>query len=170
VIYYHTFSVCQDILTGALAGFAVFNKSKWVEFIISLSRWKIVLVYLVGFVICLAKNKLFAGQFIIAERFVLSLFFAFIILEQSMGKNSVFKWGKISLLNYLGKISYGFYMYHLIVMFVICRLVEIYLPTGYYLIPLYFTASLLLTVCASAVSYKFIEAPLLHLKKKYGHE
>lgn len=169
VIYYHTFSVCQDILTGAFTGYALFFKHKWIDQIINMSRWKIVAVYAIGFTLCITKNKLFAGQLIIAERFVLSLFFAFIILEQSMGKNSLFKFGKITLLNYLGKISYGFYMYHLVVMFVICRLIEIYFPTGYYLIPFYFAASLLITVAVSAISYKFLESPLLQLKKKFGH-
>ncbi|MBI3134725.1 MAG: acyltransferase [Bacteroidetes bacterium] len=166
VIYYHTFSVCQDILTGAFIGLSLFNGKRWISALTNLPKWSLVLIYLAGFLICLGKNKIFAGDLQVTERFVLSLFFGFIILDQSLGKNSVIKAGKFKLLNDAGKISYGFYMYHLIVMFVLCRLIETYLPTGYYLIPLYFLVSLAGTVLCAALSYKFMEAPLLKLKPK----
>jgi peptidoglycan/LPS O-acetylase OafA/YrhL len=168
IIYYHTFSVCQDILTGSFIGLSLFNGKKWIQKILAFQKWKIILIYIVGISICILKNKIFAGQMILFERCVLSLFFGFIILEQSLGKNSVLKWGKISFLNYLGKISYGFYMYHLVVMFIVCRLIEVFMPTGYYLIPVYFISSLLITVMVSAVSYRIIEMPFLNLKKKFG--
>lgn len=166
VIYYHTFSVCQDILTGAFIGVSLFKGRTWISVITNLSSWKIVLVYILGFMICIGKNKIFAGEFLLFERFVLSLFFGFIILEQSLGKNSVLKLGTFKWMNYLGQISYGFYMYHLIVMYVLCRLIEAYLPTGYYLIPLYFAGSITGTILAAALSYKILEAPLLKLKPK----
>jgi peptidoglycan/LPS O-acetylase OafA/YrhL len=59
-------------------------------------------------------------------------------------------------------------MYHLIVMFVLCRLIEVYLPTGYYLIPLYFIGSFAGTIGISLLSYKLMESPLLTLKPKHG--
>jgi peptidoglycan/LPS O-acetylase OafA/YrhL len=166
VIYYHTFSVCQDILTGAFIGLSLFRGRTWINNLTQFAMWKIALIYLTGFLLCIAKNKVFAGDFHVAERFILSLFFGFIILDQSLGKNSVIKLGKYNWLNYLGKISYGFYMYHLIVMFVLCRLIENYLPTGYYLIPLYFVMALAGTILSAALSFKFLEAPLLKLKPK----
>lgn len=166
VIYYHTLSVCQDILTGAFIGLSLFNGKKWIQSIINLNKWNILLIYLAGIALCLAKNKLFSGDILVLERFVLSLFFGFVILEQSLGKNSILKVGRFKWMNYLGKISYGFYMYHLIVMFVLCRLIEVYLPTGYYLIPLYFVGSLVGIILSSALSYKLMEAPLLKLKPK----
>jgi peptidoglycan/LPS O-acetylase OafA/YrhL len=167
LIYYHTLSVCQDILTGAFIGLSLFNGRKWINTIINFNQWMVLLIYLTGFTLCVAKNKLFAGDVHVMERFVLSLFFGFIILEQSLGKNSILKVGQFKWMNYLGKISYGFYMYHLIVMFVLCRLIEAYLPTGYYLIPLYFVGSLVGVIIASAMSYKFMESPLLKLKPNH---
>jgi len=131
-----------------------------------LVRWQIVLLYASGFLICIAKNKLFAGDLQVLERFVLSLFFGFVLLDQSLGKNSFIKMGRFQFMNYLGKISYGFYMYHLVVMFVLCKLIAMYLPTGYYLIPLYFVFSLAITIGVSALSYRFLESPILRLRPK----
>src|SRR5690606_30933033 len=47
------------------------------------------------------------------------LIFTFIMLEQVFAKNSLFKVSAIKGLDYLGKISYGSYMYHSIVLFVV---------------------------------------------------
>ena len=164
VIYFHTFSVCQDILTGAFIGLSLFNGRKWITVITQLSRWKIVIIYLTGIAIIIAKNKLFAGDLIVIERFVLSLFFGFTILEQSLGINSIFKIGKLKSLNYLGKISYGFYMYHLVVLFLVAHFIQQQGWTVYYLIPVYFFVSLLGIILISAFSYRFVESPILRLK------
>lgn len=166
VIYYHTFSVCQDILTGAFFAIAFFKNKKWIINLIHQRTSVVSFIYIIGFLVCVLKNKIFSGDLIVVERFVLSLFFAFIIIDQALGKFSLFKIGQYHWLSQLGKISYGFYMYHLIVMFVLCKLVEMYLPTGYYLIPIYFLTALLFTILISWVSFKIIEEPLLKLKPK----
>lgn len=164
IIYFHTFSVCQDILTGAFIGIAVFNGKTWIKKITELSTWKIVLIYLIGFGIIITKNKFFAGDLIVLERFVISLFFGFIILEQSLGKNSFIKIGKWNWMNYLGKISYGFYVYHLIVLYLVAHFIHTQGWIGYYLISVYFICSLIGVILISALSYRFIESPILKLK------
>ena len=97
IIYYHTFSVCQDILTGAFFGLSLFKGRKWIQKIISLKTYQLLLIYLVGFTICILKSKIFAGDLIVLERLVISLFFAFIIIEQSQSKQSIYKIGKLRL-------------------------------------------------------------------------
>ncbi|MBK7128468.1 MAG: acyltransferase [Crocinitomicaceae bacterium] len=168
VLYYHTLSVCQDILMGALFGIALYKNKPWIQQIANMHRWKIVLIYILGLGVCVFKNKIFTGDIVVFERFFLSLFFGFVIAEQTLGKHSFFKVGKISWMTNLGKMSYGFYMYHLVVMYVLCRLVAAFLPTGYYLIPLYFAASLLVTLLISYLSFRWIETPFLKLKSRFG--
>lgn len=133
-----------------------------------MQRWKIALIYIIGLSVCVLKNKIFTGDLMVFERFVLSLFFGFVIAEQTLGKHSFFKAGKISWMTSLGNMSYGFYMYHLVVMYVLCRLVAAFLPTGYYLIPLYFVVSLLITLLISYISFKWIETPFLKLKARFS--
>lgn len=171
IIYYHTFSVMPDILIGALLAYSYFKKSIWIQKIKSLKKWKIGLIYSIGFIIILLKTKLFVGQLLIAERYVIGLFFAFILLDQIHLKHSFFKIGKIKLFNHLGKISYGLYMYHLVVLFVLQKLLTLMIYKmggGYYLAAcLYLALSILGTYTISILSYKFIERPFLKLKKKF---
>jgi peptidoglycan/LPS O-acetylase OafA/YrhL len=162
VIYFHTFSVCQDLLTGCFIGLSLYRQKSWITAVVELRRWIIVLIYLLGLLIVLAKNKLFAGDLHVFERLVISIFFGFVILDQALGRHSIFKVGKIKVLNYLGKISYGFYMYHLVVMYLLTRAIGEW--TAYGLIPVYFIASLAGTIFTAMLSYHLIESQFLKLK------
>lgn len=166
IIYYHTFSVCQDILTGAFFGLSLFNGRMWLKKIISMKRYQVILIYIIGFGFCVLKTKLFAGDLIVFERLVLSIFFGFIIIEQSQSTNSLYKIGRLKFLTFLGKISYGFYMYHLIVLFFVSNYLGSSGWHGWQPIVLYFLIALPLTVLVSVASFYCIEKPLLKLKPK----
>jgi len=171
VIYYHTFAVMPDILAGAFLGYSVFKKSTWIDKLKSMSQLKILIIYVVGFLLILFKTKLFTGQLIVFERYVFALFFAFILLDQIKFKYSIFKIGKIKLFNHLGKISYGLYMYHLIVLYVLKELFLLdlndYLTNNFVLVIIYFIEGIILTYFVALLSYKLIEKPFLTLKKRF---
>jgi len=137
----------------------------------SLQKWKIILIYSLGILLILLKTKLFSGQFIVLERYVFALFFAFILFDQIYLKNSLFKIGKVKLFNHLGKISYGLYMYHLVVLFVLQKimiLLIIKLNGDYFIVALiYLILGVTLTYLISILSYKYIEKPFLSLKKRF---
>ena len=166
IIFYHTFAVCQDILTGAFIGWSLFENKKWLDHLKSLKKIWVLAIYFIGFALCILKNKIFVDDFLIVERFVLSLFFGFIILDQIRGTNSILKVGKIKPFNYLGKISYGLYMYHLIMMYLFTLWISSTEITGLIVIPIYFGLSVSGTILISALSYQLIEKPLLKLKPK----
>ncbi|MCB9223264.1 MAG: acyltransferase [Crocinitomicaceae bacterium] len=165
-LYFSTFTVCQDILTGTLLGMALFKKKAFLEKIRKLSKLRVFGIYLVGFAICILKNQIFAGQLIIFERSVLSIFFGFIILDQIRGEHSIFKLGKIQVFNNLGKISYGLYMYHLIVMYLLMKWMGGWFNEGYWAFIIFAIFILICVVVISTVSYRFMEKPLLKLKPK----
>jgi len=165
-IYYHTFAVSQDILTGSFIAWSLFEGKKWLDKLRDLKVFWVLLIYAAGFLLCIIKNKVFADEMVIFERFFLSLFFGFIILDQSRGKHSLYKMGKIKLFNYLGKISYGLYMYHLVVFYVIFSWMSSWNEHGYWLAAVYFVICLVLTIGVAALSYHLIEKPLLKLKPK----
>lgn len=172
VIYYHTLAVMPDILVGSLLAFAYIKKSNW---LVKLKHWstlKIGLTYCVSFSLILLKNKLFQGHFIIMERYVFSLFFAFILADQMYLKHSFFKLGSIRIFNHLGKISYGLYMYHLVVLFVLQPLMTLLIndfKINYTtVIIIYFVGSILGTYLISLFSYHVIEKPFLTLKKRFS--
>lgn len=66
---------------------------------------------------------------------------------------------------YLGKISYGIYVYHLI-----CIEIShtIFLRVGLESSGAHFAASLLLTIAVSSVSYRFLERPFLLVKERFS--
>ncbi|MGE8526210.1 acyltransferase family protein [Chryseobacterium rhizosphaerae] len=72
---------------------------------------------------------------------------------------------------YLGKISYGIYMYHAIVMqlvgFVFLKLVAKYNLSDSIVIILSFLTVILITILVSHISYKYYEKKFLSLKNKY---
>lgn len=166
VIYYHTFAVCQDILTGAFIGWALFEGKTWLNKIQDYSKITVLIIYMIGIIICIFKNKLFPGELIIIERFVLSCFFGFIILDQIRGNHSVFKIGRIKAFNFLGKISYGLYMYHLIAMYLIFMWMNSWGTVGYWMALAYLFLTLASVVVVASISYFLIEKPLLKMKPK----
>jgi peptidoglycan/LPS O-acetylase OafA/YrhL len=75
-------------------------------------------------------------------------------------------------LTYLGKISYGLYVFHIISIRLAFQLFEAIQNTEgrslEELNTLVFIAGLIITVVLSAASYQFIEKPFLKLKEKFG--
>lgn len=166
LLYYHTISVSQDILMGALIGIALFRGNRLLDWLKALPQFVVLMTYLFGIILCIVKNKVFVGDLLIFERLPLSLFFGFVILDQIRGDHSFFKFGRVKVFNYLGKISYGIYMYHLVIMYLISEYIESVGWNGYWLIPAYFFSSLIAVVIVSGLSYRFIESKFLKLKPK----
>ena len=74
-----------------------------------------------------------------------------------------------SIMNYLGKISYGIYMFHWVVIMFLATLLSSRLKTNYLTADtLLYILSFMLTILLSAVSYHTMERYFLNLKKKFG--
>ena len=68
-------------------------------------------------------------------------------------------------LRYLGKISYGLYVYHALAIFLVSRILALKPEMSLWLFPV----SLGLTIMMAAVSYRFLEAPFLKLKRRFTY-
>ncbi|HIP35385.1 MAG TPA: acyltransferase [Crocinitomix sp.] len=167
LLYYHTIAVMPDILIGALLGYFYMLKHRWIKSLENLSKNKIILVYFIGLSIILFKNQIFFGPFIVLERFVIALFFAFVILDQISFNCSFLKVENIKGTAFLGKISYGLYMYHLVVMYVLEKSIDFGSLNDYVSITLFFILSVFLTFIIALLSYQWFEHPFLTLKKKF---
>jgi peptidoglycan/LPS O-acetylase OafA/YrhL len=66
---------------------------------------------------------------------------------------------------YLGKVSYGLYVYHLAAVTACTALIGTVRPSRYLVTV---TASLFLTILMAAISYRFIETPFLKLKSRFA--
>ncbi len=174
VLYYHTLSVMPDLLFGCLLAIYWEKNPSFFESLKQVSKTKIMLVYALGFLMILFKNIIFSGSLVIFERYAIALFFCFIIVDQIVNERKIsWKWFHNRAL-YLGKISYGIYMYHLLVMFLLHDYIlrdfdykgfsKINLLLG---AVIYVLAAPTITVFLSWLSYKFFEQPFLKLKGRF---
>lgn len=70
-------------------------------------------------------------------------------------------------LSYLGKISYGIYMYHMLLDYCLRMGVpKIFVNYPKYFFPIYVMALLFLTVIVAGLSYRFIESPIIQIKMR----
>ena len=74
-------------------------------------------------------------------------------------------WLRVPPLVYLGKISYGFYIYHWMIYLVVQKMGGRFVPG----IPISWLAVPLITLSLAALSWHFIEAPILRLKDQFHY-
>jgi len=98
---------------------------------------------------------------------VYALLFGIVIINAAANGRSLLS-GKLKVLDYLGKISYGIYMYHNIMVVVSLKLCAWYFnrSSTLFLITSYLVA-ILLTLLISHLSYRYFERFFLSLKKKF---
>lgn len=166
-LYYHTLTVVSDLGIGGLLAYSCFHWN-WDERFQSISKWTNLAVYAFGIAMILGVRFVFQGDLIVLEKLVLGLFFAYIIFDQAFGKHSFFKADRIPLFFEMGKISYGFYMYHCIVIYYVQQFFaanDLTDHIGYFVG--YLVLSFVLTFAISWASYRWMEVPVLRLKKRF---
>ena len=165
-LLFNSLSWIGNFAAGALVALFCMRKGKIFSRLTDCPKWVSLLFYLL-----LAANILFfdniysSSLMIVPERLIASLLFIFIIFEQSFVSRKLVEMGKSNLLNYLGRISYGLFCYHGLVILLYERVMQQVTftekPLGVYLInPLIIFA---LTVIISALSYEYFEKPVMYL-------
>ena len=83
-------------------------------------------------------------------------------MEQGVAKNAIWQAGNSRLISYLGKISYGLYAYHMIAFTLVLALLRL---SGLSVNIIYYCFAIVsvffVTILMAAVSYKYIEKPIL---------
>mgnify|MGYP002347657629 FL=1 len=167
VIYYHTLSVISDMATGGLLATLVFEETG-IHWVTTLKKWQIIVLYLLGIGFLFTAHKLLPGKWISLERLISGTFFAFVLLEQLIAQNSFFKADRIPYFERAGKLTYGFYLFHCLLIYYLCKLAEAWnwnQQAGYF--GVYFITLLLLNTLLSILSYRYFEKPLLQLKRYF---
>lgn len=167
VLYFHTFSVISDLAIGGMLALLAFKKQVQ-PLIENMQKWKIILVYIVGIAVILLESKIFVGVFFVFQRIVIALFFAFVIAEQVYANNSFVKIDSVRGMKKSGEFTYGFYMFHCIVLYY-CQ--QFMMDKGLVDHPVYFliyvVISFAFTYALSWLSFRFYEKPFLSLKKLF---
>jgi peptidoglycan/LPS O-acetylase OafA/YrhL len=165
---FHTVSALGNFGVGALAAIAAFRNSFLITKIRDFSKTQIVIIYLISLLIFIAIPSLQNHDlFIVIQRVLFSFVFAFIILEQTYCQQSIFKLSRIKYFNFFGKISYGLYCYHGIMITIVLKFSDYFSESLFTSIFIFPTLIFCGTLLFSHLSYKFFESKILKLKTKY---
>lgn len=157
-VWPNTFAELDFIAFGILS--AIFLKERMIR-----SRWARLALGTVGFFIFVASGHFSPGHsvaFVIFGYPVVAL--ALLMLFISIyGLQVTFK-----PLIYLGKISYGLYVYHKLSLYLVALLLGG--RTGnVFRYALYWFGSLALTILFASASYRWLESPFLRLKERFAY-
>lgn len=176
LLYYHTFSVMPDLLIGCLLAIYWYENPAWFKSLKRVKPWQTISIYVLGAGIILTKNIVFPGIFVVFERYVIALFFAFIVIDQILHHRHFFYPKLHNLSLSLGRISYGIYMYHLVILYFLKQLWFSILEneTNKYLLGFsaitYTVVGFILVIIISKLSFRILEKPMLQMKERFSHQ
>lgn len=158
VFYSFLDTIKIDCLTiGAIGAYFLYTKNKIINVFKSTSTFIITLLILVY----LMYNHV---DFIYFNFTIFSVLFLFILMCLVVNKK-LENLLENKMISYLGKISYGLYMYHqMIIVFVINSLLYLNIKNDL----LVYTLSIVLTIIVSGLSFEYFEKPFLKIKYKYA--
>lgn len=170
----NTLSCIGSLSMGALGAYLLNYNKKILAFFVNLNKRFSIFIYLsivILFTLICFKNELnllnpFSMSIIYC---LLTIFFLLFLLEQGIAKTPLISFGKNRIIDYLGKISYGLYAYHIIsltVIITIMKLLNIVINKNVLIYILSVSFTFLLTVLLSYLSYKYIESKFLIKKTK----
>ena len=166
---FHTASALGNFGIGALTAILAFKHQYFLDKLKSLSRNKILFIYVTIFSFFILMPVLLENDFfIVIQRVLFSIFFSFIILEQTYCGNSIIKVSRIRYFNFFGKLSYGLYCYHGIMITVVLQVNELFMESLIISLVLYPSLIFVSTLLVSYVSFRFYELKFLKLKYKFS--
>jgi peptidoglycan/LPS O-acetylase OafA/YrhL len=171
MLKYHTLSVISDMGLGGITAFLSFYNKSFIDFFKNLKKYKIAIVYVIGAIVIVYSNTIFAYPVLkVLKNLTLSLFFAFIILEQNYSENSLFKVNNWKTISHLGRWTYGLYCLHFIGILATTTVSKIVglNDTVFGVVVIETLTALGVTILISYLSYTYFEKPFLKLKSRFS--
>jgi len=166
---FHTVSALGNFGIGALTAILAFNRSDFLIKLKLIPRTKILFFYITIFTFFILMPALLENDFfIVIQRVLFSIFFSFIILEQTYCDNSIIKVSRIKYFNFFGKLSYGLYCYHGIMITIVLQVNELFMESLINSLALYPILIFVSTLMVSYISFRFYESKFLKLKYKFS--
>lgn len=166
--YYHFLSCLRFLATGGLIGvFSFYYPAQLLAFFGKTRRWASALIAITGFAILGFASGL--SEAFSPARYIVHLLpfalFSFVILEQCFSPHAWIEFGRSRLLSYLGKISYGLYLLHMVAIYIVLEIPFFNQPE---LFVLNFVLVVGLTIGLSMLSFRYFEKPFLKWKLRFS--
>jgi peptidoglycan/LPS O-acetylase OafA/YrhL len=165
ILYLHTLSRIDVLVIGAVLAYIHFNK----PFQPTISIWVRLGVYSTFiFILCIESNNLWDSAFLaMVKKYFYIGVIAFEIINYLFNKGAFLNFKKKNSLHYLGKVSYGIYMFsNMLIPFILAienKLVETFFHNVFFFLAL----NLIITCTVSMISYEFFEKHFLSFKKRF---
>jgi peptidoglycan/LPS O-acetylase OafA/YrhL len=167
IAHYHFLSNFRFLAFGGLLAYLCYCKREWtLNFFQKLNSRIHFIIYFACLFLILFEEKLSRVFYYYKylNHLLPFLFFGFVIVEQCYSSNSFFKIGSLKVLNWLGKISYGLYLTHMIAIYIVLNTFPD--NANYVLLKVLF--SVIITIAISHFSYTYFESFFLSLKSKFS--
>lgn len=169
-IEFDVLAMATPVGIGAIVANVVRNDQRKVDMIKHAPKANHWMVYIAGFLVMMGGYLFFGNTYLITIIPLLTCsFFGYVIIEQTFGKNSIYKFRSNKLMSRLGKISYGLINYAPIIMVLIVISIEsLDFSLASIAIQIAFiVGSFGLSWLIADVSYNFYELPLHAVKKDF---
>jgi len=156
----------ENMIIGAMGALVLKNNKTNILKLIYNPILFIFSFFCIFFLIYIIPNKFLDGKHIID-----AIFFIIIILNISSNPKSLISLEN-KVFNFLGKISYGIYMYHMIVIFISIKILNTsnLIEENYIIFNVVlYILSLGITILVSNISYIYLEKRFLSLKSRYSN-
>jgi peptidoglycan/LPS O-acetylase OafA/YrhL len=169
-LYFNTLNWAPHFAIGALIAYLAINGGNLLDKLKKLPKGLIAGVYILFVFNLMFYNRIYAFEgMTVIQRLVDTLFFAFFIFEQNFCDNRLFSMGNWKILNYFGKISYGLFCYHGLVILLFTKAIG---QTGLLnneLMVFFINPVLIfvITLLISGLSYKYFEKPIMSLRNRF---
>jgi peptidoglycan/LPS O-acetylase OafA/YrhL len=163
------FDKCRfvSLAIGGAGAWLLFHNSVWLKFIYHRFTQRTCMTVFAALLLDVIHIPFFAA----VKMEIAAMTVAVLIMNMAANPRSVLK-AENRVLDYLGKISYGLYVYHMFAVIVVVRLCSGYLGISDLSSPPSYTCLLtvvfLLTIGVSHLSYIFLEHPVLRLKTRFS--
>lgn len=164
---YHLISCMKYLSAGGLLAYLCFHQAFFYQKMTTYLFKKsiTIFIYTISFIFIFSENLIL--EVIPNYKYFIDiiplLFFMYIIFEQNFSDNSFYKISKIPFLDWLGRISYGLYLLHMIVI----NSILIFLPQNENYFLMYVFVTIFFTILISHLSFKYFEEYFLKFNRKY---
>jgi peptidoglycan/LPS O-acetylase OafA/YrhL len=170
-IEFHTLSCMNDLVIGSFGAWFIIQYKSLEKGLINLSKPVQAIPYLLFAFHFFVRDELlnWNESLIPYERIFSSLIMLWIILDQAINVNGIFRLSRFKLLTKSGKYTYGMYCLHFLAILIIITITKALFHQDNFLTVLIVEpiTSLILTYFISLVSYNYFETYFLKLKGKF---